>query len=90
MSPIDDELRTALQRRATGVAPSPDPLAGIERRAGRMRRNRVAASVAGTVLAVAAVATAVPLLSGAPAPDAPPVATAPSAAPTPSAATTSA
>lgn len=49
MSPIDDELRTALQRRATAVPPSPDPLAGIERRAGRMRRNRVAVSVAGSV-----------------------------------------
>ena len=74
MSPIDDELRTALQRRATGVAPSPDPLAGIERRAGRMRRNRIAASVAGSALAVAAVAAAVPLVSGPTAPDAPPVA----------------
>ena len=82
MSPIDDELRTALQRRATSVAPSPDPLAGIERRAGRMRRNRLAASVAGSVLAVAAVATAVPLLSGPTTPDAPPVAlTPPSAVP---------
>ena len=74
MSPIDDELRTALQRRATGVAPAPDPLAGIERRAGRMRRNRLAASVAGSVLAVSAVATAIPLLSGPTVPDAPPVA----------------
>ena len=83
MSPIDDELRTALQRRATVVAPSPDPLAGIERRAVRMRRNRVAASVAGSVLAVAAVATAVPLLTGSSAPDAPPVAvTRPTAEPT--------
>ena len=64
MSPIDDELRAALHRRATGVLPAADPLAGIERRATRMRRNRVAASVAGSVLAVAAVATAVPLLGG--------------------------
>ena len=83
MSPIDDELRTALQRRATGVAPSPDPLAGIERRAGRMRRNRLAASVAGSVLAVTAVATAVPLLSGPTVPAAPPVATAPTTVPSP-------
>lgn len=66
MSPIDDELRAALQRRATVVPPSPDPLAGIERRATRMQRNRLAASVAGSVLAVAAVATAVPLLSATP------------------------
>ena len=63
MSPIDDELRAALLRRATVVPPSPDPLAGIERRATRMRRNRVAASVAGSALAVAAVVTAVPLLT---------------------------
>lgn len=84
MSPIDDELRRALQRRATGVAPSPDPLAGIERRAGRMRRNRLAASVAGSVLAVAALATAVPLLSSPTGPDAPPVAvTPPAASPSP-------
>lgn len=65
MSPIDDELKAALHRRATVVPPSPDPLAGIERRAARLHRNRVAASVAGSVLAVAAIATAVPLLGGA-------------------------
>lgn len=83
MSPIDDELRTALHRRATAVPPSPDPLAGIERRAGRMRRNRIAASVAGSVLAVAAVATGVPLLLTPTVPDAPPVAlTPPTAVPT--------
>lgn len=77
MSPIDDELRTALHRRATGVTPAADPLAGIERRAGRLRRNRLAASLAGSVLAVAAVATAVPLLTAQSRPDAPPVALAP-------------
>ena len=88
MSPIDDELRTALQRRATGVAPSADPLAGIERRAGRMRRTRMAASLAGSVLAVAAVATVMPVLTGAP--DAPPVAvTRPTATPAPTATTSS-
>ncbi len=84
MTPIDDELRTALQRRASGLAPAPDPLAGIERRAGRMRRNRLAASIAGSVLAVAAVATAVPLLSPPSGSDAPPVAvTQPTAPPSP-------
>ena len=79
MSPLDDELRAALHGRATVVPPSADPLAGIERRAARMRRNRVAASVAGTVLAVAAVASAVPLLQAAvaPGPDVPRVASAP-------------
>jgi hypothetical protein len=37
-------------------------MAGIERRAKRMRRNRVAASVAGAALAVTAIAVAVPVL----------------------------
>jgi hypothetical protein len=62
MSPIDDELRNLLHARADVLAPAPDPLGGIERRARRMRRNRVAASVAGAALAVSAVAVAVPLL----------------------------
>lgn len=79
MSPLDDELRAALRSRATVVPPSPDPLAGIERRAARMRRNRVAASVAASALAVAAVATAAPALQSALAPqrDVPTVASAP-------------
>src|SRR4051812_38777928 len=62
MTPIDDELRHVLHARADVLAPSPDPLGGIERRAKRMRRNRVAASVAGAALAVSAVAIAIPLL----------------------------
>jgi hypothetical protein len=62
MSPLDDELRSLFHARADGLAPSPDPTAGIERRAKRMRRNRVAASVAGTALAVTAIAIAVPAL----------------------------
>ena len=62
MSPLDDELRSALHSRAAGVAASPDPLAGVERRARTMRRNRVAASVAGSALAVAAIAAVVPAL----------------------------
>ena len=60
MSPIDDELRSLFTSRADLLAPAPDPLAGIESRARRMRRNRVAASVAGTALAVAAIAAVVP------------------------------
>jgi hypothetical protein len=77
MSPIDDELRAALHRRARVLDPSPDPLAGIERRARRMRRNRIGAAVAGSALAVTAVAGVVPLLQGtSPVPDRPPVATA--------------
>ena len=62
MSPIDDELRSLLHARADVLAPAADPLGGIERRARRMRRNRVAASVAGAALAVSAIAVAVPLL----------------------------
>jgi hypothetical protein len=62
MTPLDEELRSLLNSRADLLSPSPDPLAGIERRAKRMRRNRVAASVAGTALAVAAIAVAVPSL----------------------------
>ena len=62
MTPIDDELRSLLHKRADRVASPPDPMAGIESRARRMRRNRVAASVAGAALAVAAIAVAVPSL----------------------------
>ena len=60
MTPLDDELRSTLSARAAALDPSPDPLAGIESRAGRIRRRRVAASGAGAALAVAAVAVAVP------------------------------
>ncbi len=59
MTPIDDELRTSLHRRADALAPPADPLAGIERRAGRIRRRRVAIAVTGTALAVAVVAVPV-------------------------------
>ncbi len=60
MSPLDDELRTLLGQRAADIAPSPDPLAGIESRARRIRRNRIAASLTGAALAVAVVAAVVP------------------------------
>jgi hypothetical protein len=62
MSPLDDELRSVLHAHAGTVTPSPDPLAGVERRAHRMRRNRAAAAAGVTALAVAAVAFAVPAL----------------------------
>jgi hypothetical protein len=62
MTPLDDELRRTLSARAATVAPSPDPLAGIESRARSIRRRRTAAAVAGAVAAVAAVAVAVPAL----------------------------
>ena len=63
MSPIDDELRAVLTARAGQLQPSSDLLAGVERRARRIRRNRVAASVAGTALALSAIAVAVPALT---------------------------
>ena len=68
MSPIDDELRAALHGRAQVLTPSTDPLAGIERRARRMRRNRAGAAVAGSALAVAMIAVAVPAVQDAVAP----------------------
>lgn len=63
MTPIDDELRTALHRRAAAVAPTADPLAGIEHRAARIRRRRAAVAVAGSALAVTAVALPVALVA---------------------------
>lgn len=84
MSPLDDELRAALRGRASVLTPTPNPLAGIERRAGRMRRNRIAASVAGSMLAAALVAAVFPAIqvSLMSQPDVPPVAS--STAPEPS------
>lgn len=67
MSPIDDQLRSALHARADVLPPSPDPLVGVEARARRLRRRRVAASVAGAALAVAAAGIAVPALLPGPA-----------------------
>ncbi|MCW2587053.1 MAG: hypothetical protein JWN55_2569, partial [Frankiales bacterium] len=46
MSPLDDQLRAAMHARADVLAPSPDPLAGIEARARGIKRRRAAASVA--------------------------------------------
>jgi hypothetical protein len=62
MTPLDDELRQALSSRAASLAPPADPLAGIEARAGRIRRTRMALAAGGAALAVAAVAVAVPAL----------------------------
>jgi len=83
MSPLDDELRTALQHRAAVLPPSPDPLAGIEQRARRMHRNRAASAVAASALAVAAIALAVPALtpSSSPSPVGPATSAPPSAPP---------
>jgi hypothetical protein len=62
MTPLDDELRQALSSRAASLDPPADPLAGIEARAGRIRRARVALAAGGAALAVAVVAVAVPAL----------------------------
>lgn len=62
MSPIGDELRSALASRTASAVPPPDLYAGIERRARRMRRQKVTASVAGSALAVGAVALGGPML----------------------------
>ena len=66
MSPLDDELRAMFASRAARVPAAPDPLAGIQARAGRLRRTRLATSVAATALAVSAVAFAVPALTAGP------------------------
>ena len=64
MSPLDHELRAALTSRAVTLTPAVDPLAGIEARAGQLRRRRLAGSIAGTALAVALVAVGVPAAIG--------------------------
>ncbi|HWG93575.1 MAG TPA: hypothetical protein VNU66_05040, partial [Mycobacteriales bacterium] len=63
MSPIDDELRTAFSSRTDGVGLSPDFFSGVERRAKRLRRQRVAATVAGSALAVSALGLGGPLVA---------------------------
>lgn len=62
MSPLDDELRALLRSRADTLTPASDPLVGVEKRATKMRRTRVASSVAAAALAVGAIAVAVPSL----------------------------
>lgn len=55
MSTISDEMRTAMQCRAAQLQPAPGLLEAVERRASRIRRQRIAAACAGTTLTVAAV-----------------------------------
>jgi len=62
MSPLDDELRTLLASRAAQVAPSPDPLAGIEARAGRIRRHRLAGAALASVIVLTGAGLALPAL----------------------------
>jgi len=63
MSPLDDELRSALHERAHDVHAPGDPLDGIRRKARSLRRRRSAGAVAASALAVAAVAVVVPSLT---------------------------
>ena len=63
MTPLDETLRAVLTDRAGALAPASDPMAGIADRARRIRRRRIAAAMAGTALAVPAVAVAVPALT---------------------------
>lgn len=52
MSPIDEEVRSAIAARTDDVTPPPDLFAGVEHRVRRDRRRRVATGTAATVLAV--------------------------------------
>ncbi|MCU1587994.1 MAG: hypothetical protein JWN31_1487 [Frankiales bacterium] len=62
MSPLDDELHDALHNQAATIDPPADPMAGIERRARGLHRRRLAATIAGGAVVVAAVAFTVPAL----------------------------
>lgn len=62
MSPLPDALRAALTSRTRSLSVSPDLLAGVERRARRMRRQKVTASVVGSALSVAALGLGGPTL----------------------------
>jgi hypothetical protein len=57
MSPIEDELRTALHTKADPLPPVAEPLAGIERTARTLRRRRIAAATLGAAAVVAGVVT---------------------------------
>jgi hypothetical protein len=61
MSPLDDELRRALDARAEDLVPRADPMAGIEARARGIQRRRQALTSGGVAAAVLAVAVVVPL-----------------------------
>lgn len=61
MTPLDDELRRALDARASRLVSPSDPLAGIESRARSIQRRRQALTGGGVAAVVLAVAVAVPL-----------------------------
>jgi hypothetical protein len=60
MTRTEDEVRATLRNRAERLSQPIDVFAGVEARAKRMHRNRVAAAVGGAVAAVIAVAVVVP------------------------------
>lgn len=64
MTPLDDELRRALDARASRLVPPSDPLAGIESRARGIQRRRQALAGGGAAAVVLAIAVAVPLATG--------------------------
>jgi hypothetical protein len=66
MKLIDEELRASLHERADRLAPPLDVFTQVEAKAHRIKRNRMAASVAGAVAAVAAIAIVVPTLTSSP------------------------
>ncbi len=62
MTRTEDEVRATLRNRAERLSQPIDVFAGVEARAKRMHRNRVAAAVGSAVAAVIAVAVVVPTL----------------------------
>ena len=84
MTPLDDQVRSALSARTSDLPLPPGLLDGVERRARRMRRQRAGGAVAGSVLAVSLLAVGVPALTGSTSivQPAPPASSAPSPSPT--------
>jgi hypothetical protein len=77
MSTIAHEVRQTLHRQGDAVSPPLDVFAGVERRAHRIRRVRVASVIAGSAIVVAAIAITVPALRTHRGPQAGPAVTAP-------------
>ncbi|HWH28146.1 MAG TPA: hypothetical protein VNU26_04145 [Mycobacteriales bacterium] len=63
MSPLDDSLRSTLTSRTEQLDLPPGFLDGVERRARGLRRRRVAATVAGSALAVTALGVGGPVVA---------------------------
>ena len=63
MTPLDESLRSTLASRTGDLDVPPDLLDGVERRARGLRRRRVAATVAGSALAVSALGVGGPVVA---------------------------